>query len=125
MTVQASLPPMAKSILHFTHYFESSSSYIHQRISNSGGGGGGGETWDYRSVAIVFLILFLSLQMCVGTLKGKKFIWKGGVEWHALLHCIITGIGSLLCLYLDIFYAEAIGGTPGKTISPVSVRVAI
>jgi hypothetical protein len=31
-----------------------------------------------------------------------------GVDWYAFMHALITGLGSCLCLYLDIFAYDSL-----------------
>lgn len=63
----------------------------------------GAWTWKYRDVAIV--------TVCV--LWVVRFIChkKGGIDWYALVHALVSGFGSLACIYLD-FESATLTGTP-------------
>jgi hypothetical protein len=53
----------------------------------------GAWTWNTRAIAIGSALLLLGVRLVL-----KK---RGGVDWYALIHAIITGGGSILCVYLD------------------------
>lgn len=55
------------------------------------------------NVAVCSFFLFLLVQG-IGGFRAK-------VEWVALVHSIITGVGSIHCIYLDQFHAETMTGT--------------
>ena len=41
----------------------------------------------------------------------RAFRKKGGVDWYALVHSLITGLGGLTCFYLDVVASETLTGT--------------
>jgi hypothetical protein len=48
------------------------------------------------------------LIWCVrATLQKKR-----GIDWYAFVHALVTGLGSMACVYLDLFAAETLTGTP-------------
>lgn len=53
----------------------------------------GAEEWNLRVVAATSAILFLGIRMHM----GRK--WQ--IEWDSFIHAIITGIGGLICIYLN------------------------
>lgn len=53
--------------------------------------------------------------VAAGTLLFLAAIWKsvgkrGGIEWYALLHAVVTGVGSVVCIYLD--HSVIVNGVP-------------
>ena len=40
---------------------------------------------------------------------------KYDVDWDAFVHAIISGIGSAICIYLNIYAAIAMTGIPGMS----------
>lgn len=63
----------------------------------------GAWSWKYRDIAIT----------TIGVLWSVRFIChkKGGIDWYALLHALVSGFGSLACIYLD-FESATLTGTP-------------
>ena len=61
--------------------------------------------WNYRILAVISGLVWF-LMFLIG---GKKY----GVYWYSFLHSIVSGVGALLCVYLDVFAAEFISGTSG------------
>jgi hypothetical protein len=49
--------------------------------------------WNSRVIAIISATVLLVVRWTIYK--------KGGIEWHAFLHALVTGIGSLVCFYLD------------------------
>jgi len=45
---------------------------------------------------------------------------KRNIDWDALVHAIVTGVGSLSCVYLDYFASETLTGVrePLRSIGP-------
>ncbi len=63
----------------------------------------GAWTWKYRDIAITTVgALFVVRSIC------HK---KGGIDWYALLHALVSGLGSLACIYLD-WESAYLTGTP-------------
>eukprot|EP00591_Stephanopyxis_turris_P012639 CAMPEP_0195511940 /NCGR_PEP_ID=MMETSP0794_2-20130614/4084_1 /TAXON_ID=515487 /ORGANISM="Stephanopyxis turris, Strain CCMP 815" /LENGTH=271 /DNA_ID=CAMNT_0040639631 /DNA_START=122 /DNA_END=937 /DNA_ORIENTATION=- len=62
----------------------------------------GAASWSLRSVAFTSLAILMGLQI-----QGKV----RGVYWHGVVNALITGIGSAMCVYLDVFASDAISGT--------------
>jgi cytochrome bd-type quinol oxidase subunit 1 len=55
----------------------------------------GAETWNLNHVAMVTTATILIIRGRLGQLHG--------IDWYAFMHALITGVGSILCLYLDVF----------------------
>lgn len=49
-------------------------------------------------------LIFLGMRKQIGH--------KYDIDWDALVHAMITGFGSAICVYLD-YNATAINGIPG------------
>jgi hypothetical protein len=49
-------------------------------------------------IAAVTAVLILVIKKSLGKLHG--------VDWYGFVHALITGVGSVMCLYLDTFAAE-------------------
>jgi hypothetical protein len=64
----------------------------------------GAWTWNLRLVGL-FSALFLWGVRAV--LKKKR-----GIDHYALWHALVSGLGSMACVYLDFFAAETLSGTP-------------
>lgn len=60
--------------------------------------------WNLRLVGVVSAAIFAAIRLTFGK--------KRGIDWYALTHAIISAYGSLACVYLDLFAAEALTGTP-------------
>lgn len=58
----------------------------------------GARHWNLRWVAVVFAGMFLAVKLIMGK--------KRGIEWYSLVHSLITGWGSLACVYLDFAFEE-------------------
>lgn len=60
--------------------------------------------WQLRTIGLVTAIV----------LSGARLVLqkKRGVDWYALIHALITAVGSLACYYLDVFMSETLTGTP-------------
>jgi hypothetical protein len=64
----------------------------------------GAWTWNLR---VVGLCTCLVLWVVRSGLKKKR-----GIDWYAFLHALVSGLGSMACVYLDLFAAETLTGTP-------------
>ena len=60
---------------------------------------GAGEC-NLNHVAAITAVLILVIKKSLGKLHG--------VDWYGFVHALITGVGSVLCLYLDCFAADLI-----------------
>jgi hypothetical protein len=60
----------------------------------------GAETWNLNHVAIATTATILIIRTRLGQLHG--------VDWYAFMHAMITGLGSILCLYLDVFAYDSL-----------------
>jgi len=71
----------------------------------------GAKEWRLRVVTVVSAVVFLGIKKTIGD--------KRKIDWDALANAIITGIGSLICMYLDYDAAEYLTGVsePLGTIS--------
>jgi hypothetical protein len=63
----------------------------------------GAAEWNLRHVAVASAIVLGGVR--VGAKKYK------GIDWYALLHAIISGYGSLACVWLSVYSAETLTGT--------------
>ena len=62
--------------------------------------------WNLRFFSIAWFLFFAAIRL----IFGKKL----GVEWYAVIHALITGVGGVVCAYLYHVMAEKLIGTPGK-----------
>lgn len=62
----------------------------------------GAPEWSTRHVAVVSAIILGGVQMVM----KQKF----GVNWYSFLHAIVTGLGSFVCVWLDVFAAVPMTG---------------
>jgi hypothetical protein len=60
----------------------------------------GAERWNLNLVAVTTTATILLVKTRLGKLHG--------VDWYAFMHAVITGVGSCLCLYLDIFSYDSL-----------------
>jgi hypothetical protein len=63
----------------------------------------GAWTWNLR---VVGLVTVLGLWCVRAALQKKR-----GIDWYAFLHALVSGLGSMACVYLDVFAAETLTGT--------------
>ena len=84
------LDVVSKSILSFVTFLDESL---------------GADEWTSTQVAVVSGSIFLVMFYTIHSYRG--------VEWYALLHAILTGWGSLACVYLDMYASETLTGIPG------------
>jgi len=62
----------------------------------------GASEWNqYAIIAASFGILLL-----VRATLGKRW----GIDWYALLHALVSGIGGFICVWLDLFASEKLTG---------------
>jgi hypothetical protein len=59
--------------------------------------------WNLRVVGLVTVLLL----WCVRAALQKK----RGIDWYAFVHALVSGLGSMACVYLDLFAAETLTGT--------------
>jgi hypothetical protein len=85
---QAGLDPMTRAILMGTTFLDNC----------------GAQSWNLRLVGITTTFTLWMIRVI--------FQKKRGVDWYALLHALISSLGSILCVYLDLFAAETLTGTP-------------
>lgn len=88
MADSVELPRVAKAIFSFISIIDSYGAY----------------RWNLRLVALVSALVLVPTYKLAG--------YKGGVEWHGLLHSLVVGLGGLACTYLDYFASEAVTGEP-------------
>jgi len=60
--------------------------------------------WNLRWTSFAWLIIFAFIRYFLAE--------RGGVNWYALVHAIITGLGGVVCSYLTFVSAEHMTGTP-------------
>ena len=65
----------------------------------------GTESWSATAVVLSSLGVLLAIKVAVSN--------KRGVDWYCLLHAIITGVGSCMCVWLNVFAAETMTGISG------------
>jgi hypothetical protein len=63
----------------------------------------GAATWSLKAIAFVTVIVLGTLKIFL-----KK---KQGVDWYSLVHAVVTGYASLVCVYLSND-GELLTGTP-------------
>jgi hypothetical protein len=63
----------------------------------------GAQTWDLRIVGVATSIFLFGVRLAF----NKKY----GVDWYALLHALVTGLGSMGAVYLDMVASETLTGT--------------
>ena len=69
---------------------------------------------DYRIIASSSAIFWTAVRLLLGK--------TGSVDWYAVLHAVITAIGSILCIYFDLHASEI---DPKGTPEPLrSIRCA-
>jgi len=66
----------------------------------------GAWTWDLRFVSFLWFMGFWAVRLTFGK--------RGGVDWYALTHAIVTGVGGSVCAYLSFVSAEQMTGIPGR-----------
>lgn len=64
----------------------------------------GAESWEPRKITGVSAVIFLILQY--------QFARRHGIEWFAFFHALLSGVGSAMCVYLDINASEILTGIP-------------
>jgi hypothetical protein len=62
----------------------------------------GAQNWSLRAVTVTSAAVFLGMRMQIGH--------KYDVDWDACIHAIISGIGSAICIYLNIYAAVPLNG---------------
>jgi TLC domain len=62
----------------------------------------GANEWNLRHVAIITAIILFSIKIIVSK--------KGGIDWYAFVHSIISAIGALICFYLDEYASSELTG---------------
>lgn len=60
--------------------------------------------WNLRWTSLVWVVVFGLIRFFLAE--------RGGINWYALMHAIITGIGGAVCSYLSFVSAEHMTGTP-------------
>ncbi|CAB9526790.1 expressed unknown protein [Seminavis robusta] len=60
--------------------------------------------WSLRWHSFYWFLVFAVIRLVM-----RK---RGGVDWYALTHGAVTGIGGLACAYLSFVSAESLTGTP-------------
>ncbi|KAL7575592.1 hypothetical protein ACA910_020162 [Epithemia clementina (nom. ined.)] len=64
----------------------------------------GARTVNLLHVGAVTFVILLSIRVSAGKYRG--------VEWYALLHALVSGIGAVMATYLDVYASEALTGVP-------------
>lgn len=62
--------------------------------------------WNLYAIAVVTTLILFGIKVTLGK-------WLG-IDWLAFVHALVTGIGGMLCVYLDYSAAESITGLPGE-----------
>ncbi len=55
--------------------------------------------WSLRTVTVTSAALFLGMRASIG--HGYD------VDWDALVHAFLSGVGSAICIYLNMYAADA------------------
>ena len=61
--------------------------------------------WNLRLLSLAWFLVFAAIRLLLGK--------TGGIDWYALIHALITGIGGIICAYLSFAMAEQLTGTKG------------
>lgn len=91
--VVAVLDPISVAILSFTEKLEEL----------------GALEWNLYWVAVVTTLFLFAVKVTL----GKKL----GIDWLAFIHALVTGLGGILCVYLDYNAAETMTGLAGRLLS--------
>mmetsp|Transcript_20899 Transcript_20899/g.26385 ORF Transcript_20899/g.26385 Transcript_20899/m.26385 type:complete len:265 (-) Transcript_20899:199-993(-) len=62
----------------------------------------GAQEWSLRTVTATSAAVFLGMRMQI----GHKF----DIDWDAFVHALVSGIGSAICIYLNMYAAVAMNG---------------
>jgi hypothetical protein len=62
----------------------------------------GAKEWNLNAIAIVTFLILWGIK----TTLGKRH----GIDWLAFVHALVSGIGGILCVYLDFFAAVKMTG---------------
>ncbi|KAL7575593.1 hypothetical protein ACA910_020163 [Epithemia clementina (nom. ined.)] len=64
----------------------------------------GAKDVNLLAVGTVTFVFLLGIRLSLGKYRG--------VDWYALLHSLVSGMGALLASYLDVFASEILTGVP-------------
>lgn len=90
-TVDVELDPFSVAILNFVAKLDAL----------------GAAEWNLYIVALVTTSFLYVIKLTCGK--------KAGIDWLAFIHALITGVGGILCVWLDWFAAETLTGLPGTS----------
>jgi len=62
----------------------------------------GSRTWNLYAVGLITFLFLGSIRLILGE-------WRG-VNWYALIHAIVSTVGSFVCLYLDYYASSTLTG---------------
>mmetsp|Transcript_2633 Transcript_2633/g.3505 ORF Transcript_2633/g.3505 Transcript_2633/m.3505 type:complete len:265 (-) Transcript_2633:783-1577(-) len=62
----------------------------------------GAQEWSLRAVTATSAAIFIGMRMAIGH--------KYNIDWDAFVHAIISGFGSAVCIYLNMYAAVAMNG---------------
>ena len=82
------------------------SSWVHSLVSSMDEIGA--SEWPEKYIAATSCLVSYFIVVVLGR--------KRNIAWEFLVHALVTGVGSAVCLYIDFFLAETISGTPGESI---------
>ena len=77
----------------------------------------GASTWNLRVVAGVSAVVLLSMRYTIGH--------KWNVDWDALVHAVISGVGSAVCIYLNIYAASHMTGGVNEPLGTIQCNGAL
>jgi hypothetical protein len=63
---------------------------------------------NLRWASFVWFLVFALIRLVLGK--------RGGIDWYALIHGALTGVGGVVCAYLTFVSAESMTGTPGELV---------
>mmetsp|Transcript_21810 Transcript_21810/g.39596 ORF Transcript_21810/g.39596 Transcript_21810/m.39596 type:complete len:103 (+) Transcript_21810:79-387(+) len=89
MSLEVEIDPLSAKILYWTAKLDDL----------------GARDWNLSAIALVTTIVLFLFKLTL----GKRL----GIDWLAFVHALVTGIGGMLCVYLDFRAAEAMTGLPG------------
>jgi hypothetical protein len=61
---------------------------------------------NLRYASFAWFLVFALIRLVLGK--------RGGIDWYAMIHGILTGVGGVACAYLTFVSAESMTGTPGE-----------
>lgn len=66
----------------------------------------GAESWSAVTVCVTSLAVLVTI----------KFIWnkQRGIDWYCFVHAVVSGVGAVMCAWLNAFAAKEMTGVSGR-----------